>query len=100
VSRTNLHTILKATLGSDNVYFQPPGSVQMNYPAIVYSISGTDTESANDQLYLFKKKYTVILIDKDPDTTVFDKIAKLPYSKFDRHYNKDSLNHFVFSLYY
>ena len=36
-SRLELQTKFENILGSRNVYFQPPASVQMRYPAIVYS---------------------------------------------------------------
>ena len=35
--RLILNTLFENILKSKNVYFQPPASVQMRYPAIVYS---------------------------------------------------------------
>lgn len=35
--RIGLSKLLREILDSDNVYFQPPESLKMNYPAIVYS---------------------------------------------------------------
>ena len=35
-TRYELHEFLCEILGSRNVYFQPPESVKMKYPAIVY----------------------------------------------------------------
>ena len=35
--RLELHELLCETLGSRQVYFQPPVNVSMRYPAIVYS---------------------------------------------------------------
>lgn len=37
-SRLNLQTFLEEILESRNVYFQPPESVKMKYPAIVYAL--------------------------------------------------------------
>ena len=42
--RLDLQKLLVELLGSDNVYFQPPPSVQMNYPAIVYKLDDEKTE--------------------------------------------------------
>ena len=50
--RIGLHEILCETLGSKNVYFQPPESVKMNYPAIVYSRSDIENDHANNQVYI------------------------------------------------
>ena len=49
-------------------YFQPPESVKMSYPAIVYSLDDIDKTYANDGVYLSKRRYTIVVIDKDPDT--------------------------------
>ena len=41
--RLELHEILCTILGSRNVYFQPPESIKMNYPAIVYGLDDMQT---------------------------------------------------------
>ena len=46
--RTELQTLLEEILGSKNVYFQPPDTVSMKYPAIVYSLNRIDKKAAND----------------------------------------------------
>lgn len=98
--RLELHEILCEILGSRNAYFQPPESIKMNYPAIVYSLDDIENLFADDGVYLSKKRYQVIVIDKDPDSTLIDKVAALPTSQYNRHYTQDNLNHDVFTLYY
>ena len=98
--RLNLQTELETILGSRNVYFQPPSSVRMQYPAIVYSRKDIEKRSANNGVYQKLPSYEVILIDKNPDSKFVDKILELPYCSFDRHYESDNLNHDVFTLYY
>ena len=98
--RLNLQTELETILGSRNVYFQPPSSVRMQYPAIVYSRKDIEKRSANDGVYQKLPSYEAILIDKNPDSKFVDKILELPYCSFDRHYESDNLNHDVFTLYY
>ena len=51
-SRLKLQTILEDILGSGNVYFQPPSSVKMSYPAIRYSRDNIDKKVANNSTYL------------------------------------------------
>ena len=98
--RLNLQTELETILGSRNVYFQPPSSVRMQYPAIIYSRKDIEKRSANDCAYRKLPSYEVILIDKNPDSKFVDKILDLPYCSFDRHYESDNLNHDVFTLYH
>ena len=37
-NRLDLQALLEDLLGSRNVYYQPPESDKMNYPAIVYAL--------------------------------------------------------------
>lgn len=99
-SRLDLQTKLETLLGSKNVYYQPPASVRMNYPAIVYSRSNIENRHADDDVYMQAYFYEVIVIDEDPDSEVIENISKLPGCRFDRHYTSDNLNHDVFTLYY
>lgn len=98
--RLELHEMLCGILGTRNVYFQPPESIKMNYPAIVYSLDNVENKYANDGVYLSARRYSVIVIDKDPDSIIVDKIALLSKCRFDRFYTKDNLNHYVFELYF
>ena len=99
-SRLELHEILCSILGSRNVFFQQPESVKIEYPAIVYSLSNIDTNFADNTLYLYNKKYSVTLIDKNPDSDFIIDLLALPNCKFDRNYKRDNINHNTFILYY
>lgn len=99
-SRPNLQALFEELLGSRNVYFQPPASVKMRYPAIVYSRKNIETRYADNFAYMRLPCYEVILIDPNPDSEYVDKILNIQYSSFDRHYESDNLNHDVFTLYF
>ena len=99
-SRTDLQSKLEELLGSRNVYYQPPGTVMMNYPAIVYSKNRISSKFANDAKYSKMNCYELIVIDRKPDNPVIDKLLDLPYSSFDRHYESDNLHHDVITLYH
>lgn len=59
-----------------------------------------DKTYANDGVYLSKRRYTIVVIDKDPDTNLVQKVTNLPMSRFDRHFKKDNLNHYIFNVYF
>ena len=99
-SRLNLHNELIKMLGTNNVYYQPPESIKMKYPAIVYSKSNIRSTFANDSRYFAKNRYELIVISNKPDDPVVDKLLSLQYCSFDRHYTSDNLNHDAFTLYY
>ena len=99
-TRLQLHNELVRLLGSTNVYYQPPESIKMEYPAIKYSISNIKGRFANDATYSQLRSYEIIVIDKKPDNQVIDKLLTLPYCSFNRNYKADGLNHDVFTLYF
>jgi hypothetical protein len=96
--RPELGTILKRFC--DHVYFQPPASVNMVYPAIRYQRERIDNVSANNGVYLQNVAYQVTVIDEDPDSEIVKNVSKLPKCRFNRHYTADNLNHDVFLIYY
>lgn len=98
--RIGLHEELKAILGSGLVYFQPPESVRMAYPCIVYSLNDVDMKHADDRPYLNTKRYSVTIIDKDPDSEIPDRMLILPLCSLNRSYTADNLYHWVFDLYF
>ena len=99
-SRLKLHEELCELLGSRYVYYQPPESIKMNYPAIVYSRNTIDNGFADNDVYKQSFSYTVRVIDEDPDSEIVDKLSKMKKCRFDRHYTADGLNHDIFILYY
>lgn len=98
-SRLQLHEVLCTILGTRNVYFQPPASVQMQYPAIVYSRKAIENLHANNNPYLQSPAYEVTVIDRNPDSKIVEEVSKLPLCRFDRHFTSDNLNHDVFTIY-
>ena len=99
-SQADLQSKLETLLGSRNVYYQPPESLKMKYPAIRYEKSIISSRFADDVKYSNFTRYEIIVIDRMPDNDVIEKILNLPLSSYDRHYVSDNLNHDVINLYY
>lgn len=98
--RLELHEILCGILGTRNVYYQPPESVKMKYPAIVYSREDIENTSADNLTYKQSYFYQVTVVDADPDSEIVRKVSKLPRCIYDRHFTSDNLNHDVFTICY
>lgn len=99
--RLSLDAKLRSLLGSSNVYFQPPSSIRMDYPCIVYKRGKMKTDFANDMPYKVTVPYELTYITKNPDDEMVMAIAtKLPMCVHDRHFTSDNLNHDVYTLYY
>lgn len=99
-SRLELQSKLEELLGNKNVYYRPPSSIQMSYPAIVYLKSKIGIRYANNSVYSKMTRYKVTVIDRRPDNKVIDKLLELPYCSYDRPYKADNLNHDVLTLYF
>lgn len=99
-SRLRLHEILKGLEGVEDAYFQLKQGQTMKYPCIKYERSDSFDFFADNIKYLFYKRYTVTVIDRDPDSLIPDLVEELPFTTFDRYYATAGLNHFVYNLYF
>ena len=98
--RLQLQDILEGLLGTESVYFQPPASIQMQYPCIVYMRDIAVAQFADNNPYRHTKRYQVTVIDRNPDSVIPDKVAALPMCAHNRFFTADNLNHDVFQLYF
>lgn len=99
-NRLDMHELLCSILGSDNVYYQPPESIKMRYPCILYNHVDQSIEHADDLPYKIDSVYMVTYISRDPDSEVPSEIEKLRSCRFDRHYVADNLHHYVYKVRY
>ena len=98
--RLDLQSLLEELMESRNVYYKPPESTKMQYPAIRYSKKNIESVYANDSKYLLRDCYELIVISRTPDHPVIKKLLALPYCSYDRPYVADNLYHDVLTIYY
>lgn len=99
--RLQLHEKLCELIGNNNVYFQPPASVRLSYPCIIYNIGNGDAKHADDRVYNYVNSYDVIFIYKQPNVGIIEQVLEaLPMCRVSRIYVADNLNHYAFNLYY
>lgn len=100
-SRLELHEEFVKILGTRNVYYRPPSSVNMKYDAIRYDLSGKDLRRANDKVYNSTNCYEGVLITRDPDSPIPDTMLNhFQMCNLGKPYIADNLNHFPFTIYY
>ena len=100
-SRLELHEKLCELLGSRNVYFQPPESIKLKYPCIVYSLNSPWQRTADNKKYLKSSSYTLTLIVYDPDSPLVEELEDaFTYCSLESPYVADNLNHYNYRLYY
>lgn len=96
--RVELQELLKEYC--DTVYFQPPSSIRINYPCIVYNRSTDYINRANDKLYMKEKMYRVTVMDKNPDSDIADRIQELPWAVIISRDVIDNIYHTTLNIYY
>lgn len=99
-TRAELSAFLKKETGIPNLYFQPPSTVKLKYPCIIYSLGEIDQTYADNLVYKTDKRYRLTFITSNPDSEIIDKIARLPRCRFERPYTSDNLHHYVYEIYY
>lgn len=88
------------------VYFQPPASVDLKYPCIIYHRDRNINYFADNKKYLSYQGYQVQVIDKDPDSKIVQKLIECPsddlnikYCVHANHYSQNNLNYDIFSVF-
>lgn len=99
-TRVELDRILRSTLGTTNVYFDPPESFKLKYPCIVYRLESNFERFADDTQYGRMKRYSLIYITKDADDPMVDSLDDLKYCRMSRAYTSDGLFHNAFEIYF
>ena len=99
-SRIELQALLETILGTRNVYFQPPATIRMSYPCIVYSLSRGSYRYADNNKYRSLRQYSVTVIDRSPTSKIADAIELLDYCEHNITFAHENLNHYAFTLYF
>lgn len=100
-SRLELSKLIKEAVGSDvSVYFQPTGNITMKFPCVTYERARSESDFANDNPYVRTKRYTLTVIDRNPDSDIPDKIAQLPMCTHSTFFISENLNHDVFDIFF
>lgn len=97
-TRIDLHNKLVQALGSEYVYYNPPETLKLVYPCIVYTVKNIGTVYANNLPYLNTKEYEVVVISKKPDNEAISKLLRFPLMRHTRRYVVDDLYHDAFII--
>lgn len=100
-SRLEFDSELRDLIGNSNVYFQPPESIRLKYPCIIYKRTDVDIKHADNKAYMTTNCYDVTVISKDPDYALFDTIIeRFPMIRMGAFFTYDNLNHHNYTIYY
>lgn len=100
-TRQDLQKILEKLLGSRNVYFQPPESLKLKYPCIIFRRAKPQVYHADNYSYNITNRYDLTVIHAKSDTTISDMLIRtLPMCAYDRSYNQNNLYYVALTLYF
>lgn len=83
---------------AERVYFQPPATVQMKYPCIVYHRKPPQILHADNRPYRKGEMWQLTVIDRSPDSKIAEAVEELPGIRCDANFTQDNLHHYVYSL--
>lgn len=98
--RLKLQEKLEELLESENVYYNPPKSLEMKYTAIRFKKVTPNVQFANNSRYFNKDCFELTVISRRPEDPVIEKILALPYTRWNQSYPADDLYHDVITIYY
>lgn len=82
------------------VYYEPPSSIQMSYPCIVYHYTNDRDDYADNKRYFANKQYTVTVMDPDEDSLLAERVKDIPYCSLASRYSTEGLTYWVYTLYF
>lgn len=101
VNRKEVHEILEDAMRDCGetplLYYQPPESVKMAYPCIVYRLADLTTLYADDTPYWRVIRFDITYITRSPTSKVPDALSLLPQFAFDRYYTFENLHHYAYN---
>lgn len=102
IHRLELQAILTSIVPGESLpaYLQPGPTVTLNYPCITYRTDKPWVFHADNRKYFVKKRWTVTVIDRNPDSDIPDLVLALSQCEFDRFFINGGLNHWVYTLFY
>ena len=100
VNRLELHDVLSSTMESNgetpHLYFQPPETVKLVYPCIVYRLAFMASDYADDDPYRILVTYDITYITRSPTSKVPTDLTRSHGFTFDRYYVSDNLHHYAY----
>ena len=95
--REKLSELMEECGEEPRLYFQPPESVHLEYPCIIYHLKRLDKRNANNHPYFKTISFDITYITRDPTSTVPMRFEDEPLFMFDRYYTAENLHHYSYT---
>jgi len=78
------------------LYFQPPESVKLEYPCVIYRVATFTTSNADNIHYKKNVTFDVTYITRSSTSKVPSRMLEEPLMSFDRYYTAENLHHYSY----
>lgn len=88
---------------TENVYYDPPESIRMDFPCFRFELNNIDVKHADNKAYAKKPRWAVTYITRDLEEieeVAEEMLEHFQYCNFDTSFRADNLQHAVFNLYF
>ena len=88
---------------TENVYYDPPESIRMDFPCFRFELNNLDVKHADNKAYSKKPRWAVTYITRDIEEieqVAEEMLEHFKYCNFDTSFRADNLEHAVFNLYF
>lgn len=99
MAQSNTETIESLKEVCDHVYYNPPASIQLVYPCIIVQLDDVLHGHANGKVYKRDNRYSLTIIDTNPDSELRAAVDDLPMTSMNRSYVADGLWHFAYTMF-
>ena len=97
-SRKKLHSHIQVVSGMQKIYYNPGPAFRLEYPCIVYHLTTSRDERADNGIYTFTDVYSVTVIDKKPDSELAFKLRADARFKMTSSFVTEGLYHQTFEI--
>lgn len=95
--RSKLEGIMEECGEEPHLYFQPPESVRLAYPCMVYHLRTLTSRSADNRPYVKYISFDITYITRSPASKVPARMLEEPLFSFDRYYTAENLHHYSYT---
>lgn len=82
------------------VYWNPPESIQLVYPCIIYNYAKIDVHHADNKAYIKRRRYEITIIDRDTTSIIPEALEEsFQYWAQEQVFANDNIGHWVYSIY-
>jgi hypothetical protein len=101
VNRLELRDVLSSIMEDSgeepHLYFQPPETIKLEYPCMVYHLKTLTSRKANDKPYHKIIGFDITYITRSPASSVPSRMLSEQYMNFDRYYTSENLHHYAYT---